>query len=171
MSLTLSSTVPILYHGGERNLSTPLKTTTMYVGCQGMYKTNTNMHQSTKKETFCEDDEWNVLEKLCPSSSKNKQKKILVVAWCLNMMQSAILARLCSPCPLHVELQANQNGRKMMIVSWQVVTSRRKKIEDCWRIWFLKVHWKYILHAFHWATHPDYQHFCVCARACRQISL
>uniref|UniRef100_A0A4W6D283 P-type phospholipid transporter n=1 Tax=Lates calcarifer TaxID=8187 RepID=A0A4W6D283_LATCA len=30
-----------------RNLSTPLKTT-MYVGCQGMYKTDTNMHQSTK---------------------------------------------------------------------------------------------------------------------------
>uniref|UniRef100_A0A4W6CX94 ATP-binding cassette, sub-family A (ABC1), member 1A n=1 Tax=Lates calcarifer TaxID=8187 RepID=A0A4W6CX94_LATCA len=39
--------LPILYHGGERNLSTPLKTT-MYVGCQGMYKTDTNMHQSTK---------------------------------------------------------------------------------------------------------------------------
>lgn len=28
---------------------------------------------------------------------------------------------------------------------------------------FLEVHWKYMLHAFHRATHLDYQHFvCVC---------
>lgn len=34
---------------------------------------------------------------------------------------------------------------------------------------YVDVHWKYILHAFHWATHThlDYRHYfaCVCVRA------
>lgn len=34
---------------------------------------------------------------------------------------------------------------------------------------FLKVKWKYIVHAFQWATHLDCPDFFLCTKACRQI--
>ena len=40
------------------------------------------------------------------------------------------------------------------------------KIADNVGLVFLKVHWKYIMHAFKLATHLDYQHYCVCVCVC-----
>lgn len=72
-------------------------------------------------------------------------------------VQSAILACFYPPCPLEMEQKAYQKGHEVVKVLLKTLD------------WFLKVTWKYILHAFHWATHLDYQCFYVCTKACRQI--
>lgn len=65
----------------------------MYVGCPGMYKTDTNI--KAQKSSFCEGDERNLTvflkkkKKMCPLFSKT-EKKNLVVAWCLYRMCSLL---------------------------------------------------------------------------------
>lgn len=78
------------------------------------------------------------------------------------MTQPTILA--CFTCPALFKW----NGRPISTDAGEPSQSgscdfnRKLKIADNVGLVFLKVHWKYILHAFELATHLDYQHFCVC---------
>lgn len=109
---------------------------------------------------------------MCPVIIKNKtnKKKISswldVCTWC-SLLYWLVFTR---PCPLSMELKANQKGRRMTVANRQLWLQQRDWREGFWTgdflFSYLDVHWKYILHAFHWATHLDYQHYsvCVCAR-------
>lgn len=85
------------------------------------------------------------------------------------MTQPTILA--CFTCPALFKW----NGRPISTDAGEPSQSgscdfnRKLKIADNVGLVFLKVHWKYILHAFELATHLDYQHFCVCVCVCQSM--
>lgn len=125
------------YTGGERSLSTPFKTT-MFVGCQGMYKTDTNTHQSTKKRVFFVKKLDCFVLKIVLHRQKEK-KKNLVVPYCLYEVCS-LLYWLVFTHPA--------------LANWIRMDTRGMRItEEESGLVLLNVTWKYILHAFHWATH------------------
>lgn len=108
-----------------------------------MYKTDTNMHQSTKKHAFCEDDEWKLTIFLSFSSSFlvlnyvlhcRKHKKIL---WLLDVCTwRSLLYWLVITRPALFK----QNWRPIRTGSCDF---KQKEEEDCWRSWTV-FFWRFI---------------------------
>lgn len=94
----------------------------MYVGCPGMYKTDTNI--KAQKSSFCEGDERNLTvflkKKKCVLYFQKHRKKILwlldVCTGCAVCYTGLFLLALLS---LN-ELKVTQSGRTVTIADWQL---------------------------------------------------
>lgn len=121
----------------------------MYVGCQGMYKTDTNMHQSTKKPNF-----FVCIEKLDCFVLKCVLHREKTTTTTKKILWFFVICTRCTVC---------YAGLLLLTLSCSDKGGLRITEE------FLKVKWKYIVHAFQWATHLDCLAFFLCTKACRQI--
>lgn len=94
--MTLSSTVPILYHCGERNLSTPLETYNNVFRLKECIRRIPTKHR--KKGGFILGKTMNETRLrfilLCPSLSKTNKQKNLVFAWCQYKLCSLLYWRV-----------------------------------------------------------------------------
>lgn len=121
-----------------------------------MYKTESITHQSTKKRFFL----WRWWVKPDCFLLIVKQKQTKKILWLLDVCtRGRSLYWLVFTRPALFKWNRRPVGPDARrLTQTGSLTRKLKAAEGCGPV----VGWKYILHAFHWAAHLDYRHFCVC---------
>jgi len=142
--------VPVLYRGGEK--AEHSKTTTMYVGCPGMFKKETIKAQKRGFlwRWWMQRHYFFIVSFIVKNQQQQQQN--LAVAWCLYKM--------CDP----GFTPTNRSARRTTVSNWQLGLEEKAEGRSENSDRSLKVHWKYLIACFSLAhTHPYYQPLCVCA--------